>query len=101
MITWQQANFCFYFKNHKNAAFLLMESDRLINSLPQVKWTETAVALASRLQEECVTFIVANFLHVVQSEGFSILLQVKVPSSYCMPPNKLNYITLWIVQSAK
>ncbi|KFO89393.1 Uncharacterized protein KIAA1107 [Buceros rhinoceros silvestris] len=58
-----------------------MESDRLINSLPQVKWTETAVALASRLQEECVTFIVANFLYVVQSEGFSILLQAQAMSS--------------------
>ncbi|NXU18173.1 K1107 protein, partial [Pardalotus punctatus] len=58
-----------------------MESDRLINSLPQVKWTETAVALASRLQEECVTFIVANFLHVVQSEGFSVLLQAQAMSS--------------------
>ncbi|KGL93101.1 Uncharacterized protein KIAA1107 [Charadrius vociferus] len=58
-----------------------MESDRLINSLPQVKWTEPAVALASRLQEECVTFIVANFLHVVQSEGFSILLQAQAMSS--------------------
>ncbi|XP_075364498.1 BTB/POZ domain-containing protein 8 isoform X2 [Mycteria americana] len=67
--------------NHKNAAFLLMESDRLINSLPQVKWTETAVALASRLQEECVTFIVANFLHIVKSEGFSILLQAQAMSS--------------------
>ncbi|XP_056211855.1 BTB/POZ domain-containing protein 8 [Falco biarmicus] len=67
--------------NHKNAAFILMESDRLINSLPQVKWTETAVALASRLQEECVTFIVANFLHIVQSEGFSILLQAQAMSS--------------------
>ncbi|XP_059678035.1 BTB/POZ domain-containing protein 8 [Gavia stellata] len=67
--------------NHKNAAFFLMESERLINSLPQVKWTETAVALASRLQEECVTFIVANFLHVVQSEGFSVLLQAQAMSS--------------------
>ncbi|KAK2541476.1 BTB/POZ domain-containing protein 8 isoform X4 [Columba livia] len=67
--------------NHKNAAFLLMESDRLINSLPQVKWTEAAVALASRLQEECVTFIVANFLDIVQSEGFSVLLQAQAMSS--------------------
>ncbi|KFQ68257.1 Uncharacterized protein KIAA1107 [Phaethon lepturus] len=58
-----------------------MESDRLINSLPQVKWTEAAVVLASRLQEECVTFIVANFLHIVQSEGFSILLQAQAMSS--------------------
>ncbi|NXI01048.1 K1107 protein, partial [Pachycephala philippinensis] len=58
-----------------------MESDRLINSLPRVKWTETAVALASRLHEECVTFIVANFPHVVQSEGFSVLLQAQAMSS--------------------
>lgn len=66
-----------------------------------MKWTETAVALASRLHEECVTFIVANFLHVVQSEGFSVLLQVKVPSSSSVLPNKLNYITFWKVQAAK
>ncbi|NXA08922.1 K1107 protein, partial [Sapayoa aenigma] len=58
-----------------------MESDRLISSLPQVKWTEAAVALASRLHEECVTFIVTNFLQVVQSEGFSILLQAQAMSS--------------------
>ncbi|RMC08495.1 hypothetical protein DUI87_14740 [Hirundo rustica rustica] len=68
-------------QNHKNAALRLMESDRLINSLPRVKWTETAVALASRLHEECVTFIVENFLHVVQSEGFSVLLQAQAMSS--------------------
>ncbi|NXF03214.1 K1107 protein, partial [Smithornis capensis] len=58
-----------------------MESDRLTNSLPQVKWTEAAVALASRLHEECVTFIVTNFLHVAQSEGFSTLLQAQAMSS--------------------
>ncbi|XP_053928474.1 BTB/POZ domain-containing protein 8 isoform X3 [Cuculus canorus] len=67
--------------NHENAAFLLMESDRLINSLPHVKWTEAAVALASRLREECVTFIVANFLRVVQSDSFSGLLQAQAMSS--------------------
>lgn len=78
-----------------------MESDRLINSLPRVKWTETAVALASQLHEECVTFIVKNFLQVVQSEGFSVLLQVKEPSSSYVLPNKLNYITFWKVQVAK
>ncbi|XP_030134466.4 BTB/POZ domain-containing protein 8 [Taeniopygia guttata] len=65
----------------ENAAFRLMESDRLINSLPRVKWTEAAVAVASQLHEECVTFIVANFLHVVQSEGFSVLLQAQAMSS--------------------
>lgn len=78
-----------------------MESDQLINSLPQVKWTEAAVAVASRLQEECITFIVANFLHVVQSEAFYTLLQVKVPSSYSVFPSKLNHIRLWVVQAVK
>ncbi|NWS74494.1 K1107 protein, partial [Crotophaga sulcirostris] len=58
-----------------------MESNRLINSLPHVKWTEAAVAVASRLQEECVTFVVANFLHVVHSKGFSGLLQAQAMSS--------------------
>ncbi|NXF43918.1 K1107 protein, partial [Oceanites oceanicus] len=73
-----------------------MESDRLINSLPQVKWTETALALASRLQEECITFIVANFLHIVQSEGFSILLQAQAMSS---KPDLLELIFNAIEQS--
>lgn len=78
-----------------------MESDRLINSLPRVKWTEAAVALASQLHEECVTFIVANFLHVVQNEGFSVLLQVKVPSGSYMLSKKLNCITFRKVRAAK
>ncbi|NWX94968.1 K1107 protein, partial [Nothoprocta ornata] len=58
-----------------------MESDRLICSLPQVKWTEKAVALASRLREECTAFIVANFLQIVQSEGFYSFLQAQAMSS--------------------
>ncbi|KYO19614.1 hypothetical protein Y1Q_0007531 [Alligator mississippiensis] len=67
--------------SHKNAAFLLMESDRLLSSLPQVKWTETAVAMASKLQEECLTFIVTNFLQIIQSESFYIFLQAQAMSS--------------------
>ncbi|NXR53341.1 K1107 protein, partial [Hippolais icterina] len=73
-----------------------MESDRLINSLPRVKWTEPAVALTSRLHEECVTFIVANFLHVVQSEGFSVLLQAQAMSS---KPDLLELISTAIEKS--
>ncbi|XP_059544790.1 BTB/POZ domain-containing protein 8 isoform X3 [Myotis daubentonii] len=61
--------------NDKNAAFLLMESDRLIISLPRVKWTEAALTMASRLQEECIAFIVGNFSKIIQSENFALLLQ--------------------------
>ncbi|XP_065411603.1 BTB/POZ domain-containing protein 8 isoform X5 [Chrysemys picta bellii] len=67
--------------NHKNAASLLMESDRLLGSLPQVKWSETGLALASKLQEECITFIVTNFPHIIESESFHIFLQAQAMSS--------------------
>uniref|UniRef100_A0A8C4W1B8 BTB domain containing 8 n=1 Tax=Gopherus evgoodei TaxID=1825980 RepID=A0A8C4W1B8_9SAUR len=67
--------------NYKNAASLLMESDRLLSSLPQVKWSETAMALASRLQEECITFIVTKFPHIIESESFHIFLQAQAMSS--------------------
>ncbi|KAG6929232.1 hypothetical protein G0U57_006141 [Chelydra serpentina] len=67
--------------NHKTAASLLMESDRLLSSLPQVKWSEMALALASRLQEECITFIVTNFPHIIESESFHIFLQAQAMSS--------------------
>ncbi|XP_021018311.2 AP2-interacting clathrin-endocytosis protein isoform X3 [Mus caroli] len=67
--------------NHVNAAFLLMESDRLIMGLPRVKWTEAALSMASQLQEECVTFIVENFSQIIDSESFTLLLQSQAMSS--------------------
>ncbi|XP_033006990.1 BTB/POZ domain-containing protein 8 [Lacerta agilis] len=65
----------------QNAAHLLMEANRLIGSLPRVKWTETALLLASRLQEECVAFMVAHFPDVIQTESFFALLQSQAMSS--------------------
>lgn len=67
--------------NDKNAAFLLMETDRLIISLPRVKWTEAALTMASQLQEKCVAFIVENFSSIIQSENFALLLQSQAMSS--------------------
>ncbi|XP_064138356.1 BTB/POZ domain-containing protein 8 isoform X4 [Loxodonta africana] len=67
--------------NDENAAFLLMESDRLIMSLPRVKWTEVVLTMASRLQEECIAFIVVNFSRIIQSENFALLLQSQAMSS--------------------
>ncbi|KAM3915421.1 BTB/POZ domain-containing protein 8 [Leptodactylus fuscus] len=67
--------------SYRNAAFLLMESDRLISSLPGVKWAERARNLASELQEECVKFMVANFSQIIKSESFAHLLQAQGMSS--------------------
>ncbi|KAJ7332510.1 hypothetical protein JRQ81_014690 [Phrynocephalus forsythii] len=65
----------------QNAAHLLMETNRLISSLPQVKWTEAALSLASRLEEECILFIVTHFPEIIQSESFFTLLQAQAMSS--------------------
>ncbi|XP_053103979.1 BTB/POZ domain-containing protein 8 isoform X2 [Hemicordylus capensis] len=65
----------------QNAAHLLIETDRLMGSLPQVKWTTTAHALASRLQEECIAFMVANFPQIIESENFFAFLQDQAMSS--------------------
>ncbi|XP_040589391.1 BTB/POZ domain-containing protein 8 isoform X2 [Mesocricetus auratus] len=67
--------------NHRNAAFLLMESDRLLMGLPRVKWTEAALSMASQLQEECVVFIVENFSKTIETENFTLLLQSQTMSS--------------------
>lgn len=45
-------------------------------SLPRVKWTEAALTMASRLQEECIAFIIENFSKIIQSENFALFLQV-------------------------
>ncbi|XP_052054695.1 BTB/POZ domain-containing protein 8 isoform X2 [Apodemus sylvaticus] len=75
--------------NHVNAAFLLMESDRLIMGLPRVKWTEATLSMASQLQEECVTFIVENFSQIIESENFTLLLQSQAMSSTAYLLDKL------------
>ncbi|XP_069497887.1 BTB/POZ domain-containing protein 8 isoform X2 [Ambystoma mexicanum] len=67
--------------NHKNAALLLMESDKLITSLPGVKWAEKALTMTLHLKEECVNYIVANFSQIIKSESFYNLLQAQGMSS--------------------
>ncbi|XP_075414504.1 BTB/POZ domain-containing protein 8 isoform X1 [Tenrec ecaudatus] len=67
--------------NDDNVAFLLMESDRLLISLPRVKWTEAALTMASQLQEKCIAFMVVNFSKIIQSENFALLLQSQAMSS--------------------
>nr|XP_014339437.1 PREDICTED: uncharacterized protein KIAA1107 homolog isoform X1 [Latimeria chalumnae] len=67
--------------NQENAAFILMESDRLISSLPGVKWAEKALGLASELQEECINFIMNHFLEVIKGNSFHNLLKAQGMSS--------------------
>eukprot|EP00062_Callorhinchus_milii_P003326 gi/632940503/ref/XP_007885353.1/ PREDICTED: uncharacterized protein KIAA1107 homolog isoform X2 [Callorhinchus milii] len=59
----------------ENAVLLLMESQRLLWNLPEVKWTEQTIALTKELQDECVKFIVLHFLKTVRSESLLPLLK--------------------------
>uniref|UniRef100_UPI00398EF487 BTB/POZ domain-containing protein 8 isoform X2 n=1 Tax=Pristiophorus japonicus TaxID=55135 RepID=UPI00398EF487 len=63
--------------NVNNVVSLLMESDRLLWNLPEVKWTEPAVALTKELQEECIKFIVPHFLATIKSESLLLLLKAQ------------------------
>ena len=59
-----------------------MESDRLIISLPRVRWTEAALTMASQLQEECIAFIIENSPRIIHSENFALFLQVQCLKLY-------------------
>ncbi|XP_041064775.1 AP2-interacting clathrin-endocytosis protein isoform X2 [Carcharodon carcharias] len=66
--------------NVKNVVSVLMESDRLLWSLPEVKWAEQAIALTKELQDECIKFIVPHFLETIGSKSFLHLLKAQTMS---------------------
>ncbi|XP_067892872.1 BTB/POZ domain-containing protein 8 isoform X2 [Heterodontus francisci] len=63
--------------NVENVVSVLMESDRLLWSLPEVKWAEHAVALTQELQDECIKFIVPRFLETIKSKNLLFLLKAQ------------------------
>ncbi|XP_069795310.1 BTB/POZ domain-containing protein 8 isoform X3 [Narcine bancroftii] len=66
--------------NMENVVSVLLESDRLLWNLPEVKWAEQAVALTKDLQDECIKFIVPNFLEMVKNESLLLLLKAQIMS---------------------
>ncbi|OCT85173.1 hypothetical protein XELAEV_18023337mg [Xenopus laevis] len=67
--------------SYRNAAFILMESEKLLSLLPSVKWAERATNLASELKEACVQYIVTHFAQIIKTENFFNLLQAQGMSS--------------------
>ncbi|XP_051869192.1 BTB/POZ domain-containing protein 8 [Pristis pectinata] len=63
--------------NVESVVSVLLESDRLLWSLPEVKWSEQAVALTKELQDECIKLIVPNFLEVIKNESLLLLLKTQ------------------------
>eukprot|EP00079_Xenopus_tropicalis_P009624 XP_002933841.2 PREDICTED: uncharacterized protein KIAA1107 isoform X1 [Xenopus tropicalis] len=63
--------------SYRNAAFILMESEKLLSLLPSVRWAERATNLASELKEACVQYIVAHFPQIIKTENFFGLLQAQ------------------------
>ncbi|XP_055497377.1 BTB/POZ domain-containing protein 8 isoform X2 [Leucoraja erinacea] len=63
--------------NAENIVSVLLESDRLLWSLPEVKWAEQAVSLTKNIQDECIKFIVPNFLSVIKNKSFLLLVKAQ------------------------
>ncbi|XP_059839869.1 BTB/POZ domain-containing protein 8 isoform X1 [Hypanus sabinus] len=66
--------------NVGNVVSVLLESDRLLWNLPEVKWSEQTIALTKELQDECIKLIVLNFLEVIKNESFLLLLKAQTMS---------------------
>ncbi|XP_070532736.1 BTB/POZ domain-containing protein 8-like isoform X2 [Ptychodera flava] len=57
-----------------NAVAMAMQCDKLLTSLPNVKWVEPVHHLATSLHMSCVGYIVDNFCTIINHETFGILL---------------------------
>ena len=55
---------------------LLCASEQLIGCLPEVKWAKQVMALATKLQEECLAFAVAQLALVTRTAAFHSLRRV-------------------------
>ncbi|XP_076360106.1 uncharacterized protein LOC143252213 [Tachypleus tridentatus] len=52
---------------------MLLSCDRLLASLPRIKWAEPVYGLVTRLIQNCIHFIAVKFDKVVTSDGFLAL----------------------------
>nr|XP_002739164.1 PREDICTED: uncharacterized protein LOC100378136 [Saccoglossus kowalevskii] len=57
-----------------NAVAMAMQCDKLLTSLPHVKWVEPVRCLATNLHTTCLDYLVKNFWEVVDHPTFAILL---------------------------
>ncbi|XP_042896030.1 uncharacterized protein [Parasteatoda tepidariorum] len=52
---------------------MTLNCDRLINTLPQLKWTEPIFGMITKLLQDCIHFMAKNFNQILKSEGFLAL----------------------------
>ncbi|XP_055934534.1 uncharacterized protein LOC129963945 [Argiope bruennichi] len=52
---------------------MTLNCDRLLTTLPQLKWTEPIFGMITRLLQDCIHFMAKNFNQILKSEGFLAL----------------------------
>ncbi|GFS65817.1 hypothetical protein TNIN_5931 [Trichonephila inaurata madagascariensis] len=52
---------------------MTLNCDRLLTTLPQLKWTEPIFGMITKLLQDCIHFMAKNFFQILNSEGFLAL----------------------------
>ncbi|KAG8193745.1 hypothetical protein JTE90_005043 [Oedothorax gibbosus] len=52
---------------------MTLNCDRLLTTLPQLKWTEPIFGMITKLLQDCIHFMATNFNQILNSEGFLAL----------------------------
>lgn len=55
---------------------MTLNCDRLITTLPQMKWTEPIFGMVTRLLQDCIHYMAQNFNQILNSESFLALGKV-------------------------
>ncbi|GFT63035.1 hypothetical protein NPIL_685541 [Nephila pilipes] len=52
---------------------MTLNCDKLLTTLPQLKWTEPIFGMITKLLQDCIHFMAKNFCQILNSEGFLAL----------------------------
>lgn len=61
---------CIYLQTVDNVLETVMCCDKLLATLPNVRWTEPVFGITSQLLEASIKFIANNFCRVLSSDGY-------------------------------
>jgi len=67
-----EINFCCPRQSVDNVLDTVMSCDRLLATLPSVRWAEAVYALTSQLLDACVTYMADHFSSVLTSDRYVI-----------------------------
>ena len=67
-----------FFQSHETAVTMTLQVDKLVQSLPHVKWSGPVHKELQWLLDACIQYIAINFVSVVGQQNFEMLFVVSV-----------------------